>query len=136
MRSVWSLLGVIVLCFCVQTAFAGQYSVAGVDDDAVVKDFVLKLKGIVEKNDAAAFAQILSYPLTVRSDNGVVATVKNEKQAVQKYSVMVNAKVKQAVLSQDPDTLFANYQGIMIGDGEIWLSPDEHGLLKIIAINQ
>ncbi len=130
-------LGVLlILSAAVAMAADNAYEVAGVDDPAIVKAFVLSLQSVVKNNDAAAFAKMISYPMKVHAENGPGLTVKTAKQAQEKYAEIVNAKVKQAILSQNPDDLFANYQGLMIGDGEVWLTPNEHGELKILSINQ
>jgi hypothetical protein len=43
--------------------------------------------------------------------------------------------VKAAVASQSPDCLFANWQGVMIGSGVIWFEQENHGAMRIKAIN-
>ncbi|MEW5716956.1 hypothetical protein AB1462_32420, partial [Pseudomonas sp. SB113] len=52
------------------------------------------------------------------------------------FDKIVTSKVKQAIAGQTYATLFANWQGVMIGDGELWFSGVGDGnVVKITAIN-
>ncbi len=39
------------------------------------------------------------------------------------YATVIGPKLKEAILAQDPDNYFKNYQGLMVGEGShnIWL---------------
>ena len=51
------------------------------------------------------------------------------------YDGIVTAKVKRALAEQSYAKLFANWQGVMVGDGELWFSAvGKTGVLRIIAI--
>ncbi len=43
--------------------------------------------------------------------------------------------MKDAIAAQTYETLFANWQGVMIGNGELWFSGVEPPVVRIIAIN-
>jgi hypothetical protein len=34
-----------------------------------------------------------------------------------------------------PECLFANWQGVMIGDGEVWFEEQQNGSVKIKTLN-
>ena len=51
---------------------------------------------------------------------------------------MLNQKVQQALKEQDFRRIFRNYHGVMIGNGEIWISnisETENENYKITSIN-
>jgi hypothetical protein len=43
--------------------------------------------------------------------------------------------VRQAIGQQSAKCLFGNYQGAMIGNGEVWFSQQQRGGMKIITVN-
>jgi hypothetical protein len=82
-----------------------------------------------------------SYPFTVKLKTGQIK-LQNEGDLKKHAKTIFNTKLKEAVRNQSSDALFKNWQGIMIGDGEIWFS--EIGqtnknatvwVYRIIAIN-
>ena len=83
-----------------------------------------------------AMADMIRYPITV---NG---TELADADAFLGYMIdkTVSDSDRQAMMAEDFLDMFVNYQGIMMGDGEIWLSypnygTDEEPRLEIIAIN-
>ena len=83
-----------------------------------------------------AMADMIRYPITI---NG---TELADADAFLGYMIdkTVSDSDRQAMLEEDFLDMFVNYQGIMMGDGEIWLSDpnygtDEEPKLEIIAIN-
>jgi large exoprotein involved in heme utilization and adhesion len=52
------------------------------------------------------------------------------------YDKIITTKVKRAVANQSYATLFANWQGVSIGDGEVWFSGvGDRNAVRITAIN-
>ena len=91
-------------------------------------------------------AAIADYSEAIRFDFNFVQAFNNRGKAYQfkgdidhaiaDYNAAINLRVKQAVAGQNVENLFVNYQGVMIGDGEIWFNqPSRSKLIKIIAIN-
>jgi hypothetical protein len=83
-----------------------------------------------------AMADMIRYPITI---NG---TQLDDANAFLGYMMdkTVSESDREAMLAEEGLDMFVNYQGIMMGDGEIWLSDPNFGtdaepVLEIIAIN-
>lgn len=97
--------------------------------------FFEKLKKAVAESDKETVASMVEYPFQARID-GKAMKIRDTAHFVADYDKVISAKVKQAVVKQTYPALFANWQGVMIGDGEIWFSGiDDNNTVKIIAIN-
>ena len=48
--------------------------------------------------------------------------VRGSAELLKRYREVFNDNVVRAMKAQEPDTLFANWQGVMVGDGQIWFS--------------
>lgn len=97
--------------------------------------FFEKLKKAVAENDKEAVASMVKYPFKARI-NGKAVTIRDAVHFVADYDKVFTAKVKEAVSKQTYPNLFANWQGVMIGDGEVWFSGiDNNNTVKIIAVN-
>jgi hypothetical protein len=98
-------------------------------------DFFAKLQKAVAANDKATLAGMVDYPFQARI-GGKAVKIRDAAHFAADYDKVVTAKVKDAVAKQTYATLFANWQGVMVGDGEIWFSGvGEPSQVKIIAIN-
>ncbi|MBI3901773.1 MAG: hypothetical protein HY306_02320 [Nitrosomonadales bacterium] len=84
--------------------------------------FFLKLREAVKKNDVKWICDRISYPLTIKL-KGKAFKIKTSKACHSKYSEMFPAEVKAIIASQMPDELFKNWRGLMIGRGEVWVTP-------------
>lgn len=93
------------------------------------------LKKAVAADDKAAVAAMVDYPFQARI-NGKSVKLRDTAHFVADYDKIVTAKIKTAVAKQTYETLFANWQGVMIGDGEVWFSGvGVKNVVKITAIN-
>src|SRR5690606_13007889 len=93
------------------------------------------LKKAVAADDKAAVAAMVDYPFQARI-NGKAVKLRDKAHFIADYDKIVTAKIKEAVARQTYATLFANWQGVMIGDGEVWFSGVGDGnAIKITAIN-
>ncbi len=98
-------------------------------------DFFDSLKKAVAAGDKAAVAAVVDYPFQARI-NGKAVKLRDAAHFMADYDKIVTSKVKNAVAGQTYETLFANWQGVMIGDGEVWFSGVGDGnTVKITAIN-
>lgn len=88
---------------------------------APFQPFFESLQKAVAADDRQAVAAMVDYPFRTRID-GKAVTIKDAAGFVVNYDRIVTAKVKRAVADQSYATLFANWQGVSIGDGEIWFS--------------
>jgi hypothetical protein len=98
------------------------------------------LKQVVAEADAHAVAAMVSYPLGT-GINGPRVTVRSEEEFLARYERIITPDVVSAIEKQNYADLFANADGVMIGDGEIWFSGvcGDAGCtrqsIRIIAIN-
>jgi hypothetical protein len=102
--------------------------------------FFTDLKRAVSAGDKKAVAAMVDYPITV-SIGGKDVKIKSGKDFVSHYDHIFSDKIVTAVEKQTYAALFANDQGIMIGDGEIWIDgicldhDCQKQAVKIITIN-
>ncbi|WP_201285541.1 hypothetical protein [Chelativorans xinjiangense] len=107
---------------------------------APYQTFFDKLKKAVAENDKQAVASMIEYPFKARI-NGKAVTIRDAAHFETDYDKVFTAKVKKAVSKQTYATLFANWQGVMIGDGEVWFGgicdddACEQQTVRIIAVN-
>jgi hypothetical protein len=110
------------------------YAVAGISDPAHVTQFLARLKQAMTADDHAAIAAMVKYPLTVYSSAGRPATYRNAAALSANYTRVFTPEVKAAIAAAKPNNLFARDQGVMIGNGEIWMN-EIGGSMKIITVN-
>jgi hypothetical protein len=110
------------------------YANAGISDPAHVSQFVARLKHAVAADDRAGVVAMVNYPLTVNSLGGRSMAYRNAAALSADYPRVFTPKVKAAVAAAKADDLFARDQGVMIGNGEIWMN-EIRGSMKIITVN-
>jgi hypothetical protein len=104
------------------------------------EEFFTRLKTAVADGDKETVASMVDYPFHARI-KGKAVKIRDQKHFVADYDQVITSKVKDAVAKQTYATLFANWQGVMIGDGEVWFngicSDDscKQQTVKITAIN-
>ncbi len=64
----------------------------------------------------------------------------NQAWFLRRYATVIGPKLKAAVLAQDPEQVFENWQGLMVGEGSrnIWVrivGPDLEPKYEIITID-
>lgn len=132
---------VIILIFLIALfAVAGParagnpHAVAGISNPAQVTQFLARLKQAVAVDDHAAMAAMVKYPLTVYPAAGRPTIYRNATTLSANYARVFTPEVKAAVAAAKPDNLFVRDQGVMIGNGEIWMN-EVGGSMKIITVN-
>ncbi len=130
----------ILLLPCV--AFANQnWQIAGVTKTQAVL-FLKTLQKYAKTNNRKAIANLVRYPLRHprrhREILNVHDPIKGPNEFLQQYNQIMTKKVLNAIKYQKPNKLFTNYQGVMIGSGEVWFTEVGSNWtrsIKIIAIN-
>ena len=110
------------------------YAVAGISDPAHVTQFLARLKQAMTADDHAAIAAMIKYPLKVYSSAGRPATYRNAAALRANYMRVFTPEVQAAIAAAKPDDLFTRDQGVMTGNGEIWMN-EFGGSMKIMTIN-
>jgi hypothetical protein len=94
---------------------------ANFGDAAAVEEAVDAIQTAVAEGDAESFAEWVSYPFSVTVD-GEDYVFDGPDGVVEHYESMMTPEIEEAILDQSFETLFVNAEGIMFGDGQLWLS--------------
>lgn len=78
------------------------------------------LKADVANPNASRLAKAMNFPLNVRTA-GRKLTIKSSKAFIANYSAIMRPSIVKAIESATYGELFVNYQGAMIGQGEVWI---------------
>lgn len=126
----------------VLAASENRYLLGGVDNAAEFEKMFSVLQTALAANDRGKVADLVLYPLRVNGWLGDAAgktTVQflTPPEVVENFDDIFTVQVKEAIIKQKTEKLFVNWQGVMVGKGEAWLSgsgktPARYG---IIAVN-
>ncbi len=104
-------------------------------DHARYRTFFENLKKAVAAGDKSAVAGMIDYPFHARI-SGKALKIRDAAHFVAEYDRIITVKVKTALQAQTYETLSANWQGVMVGDGEVWFSGvGDADVIRITAIN-
>ncbi len=101
--------------------FGHRYSdFYGTDDD--VEKFMKYVKTSILNGDKEWIANHINYPLktTVFKDKAI--SIKNKKQLIDNFDQIFHQEFKVKIKSLCVCNMFINYQGVMLGDGQIWIN--------------
>ena len=124
----------------VQAAPENRYAVAGIENPAEFEAAFLALQSALAANDRNKVADSILYPLRVNGwideVSGKGAKQFNRQEVMGNYDEIFSDQVKEAFARQKTADLFVNWQGVMVGKGEAWLSVSEKAPLRygIIAV--
>jgi hypothetical protein len=86
-----------------------------------VQQLLFNLQQAVAKHNPAAVAALVHYPIKVNPGKKPFV-VKNEKAFIKDYDRIITHDIQDAIFKQKYDALFVNSQGVMLGDGEVWIT--------------
>lgn len=93
-----------------------MYSVTASD-----KAFFEQIRKAILTDDAEWFSGAVSYPIELHLKKGTLHLAR--KADLKKHaSLIFDERLKSLVRNQSASSLFKNWQGVMIGDGELWFS--------------
>ena len=95
---------------------------ANVGDPATFKSFLNSLKEAVQKHDAPAVAAMVSYPITVNPRTNTAMRIRTPEAFVASYDKIITPHIADVISKQKYEALFVNYQGAMLGSGEVWIA--------------
>jgi hypothetical protein len=109
------------------------------DDIPVKEAFVMALQQAIRTGDKSWLADHVRYPLRYNGRSNI--SIRNKAAFVKNNPTIIGRKLRAAVLAQDPENVFENWQGMMIGEGNhnIWVRDagssgvDQH--YELITIN-
>lgn len=85
------------------------------------KELFYAFKVALEEGKSDIVVSLVNYPLTVTID-GEEATYGSEQELLDAYDSVFTEAIIEAVSAQDYGTLFVNSEGVMIGNGEVWIT--------------
>ncbi len=91
------------------------------------RTFFFSLKEAVSSDDRERVADLMNYPLRVsgaaEDGSGIpVARISDREHLLREYEAIFAPNVVQALARQEYGELFANTEGVMIGNGQIWFA--------------
>lgn len=112
-----------------------RYYVGGIDNPVKFEEMFNEVKKFVSEDNKEKVSEYILYPLRVNHDKSSTE-IKTTDEFIKNYDNIFTEEVKKAFLNQDVKQTFVNYQGVMVGDGEIWFgSSQDSSKYGIIAIN-
>ena len=117
-----SWLAVALMLSAVPNIVLANDQIAGMfGDEAPYVEAFDALQAAVAADDAEAVAAMIAYPFKVTAD-GEEYVFDGPEGVIEHYPSIVTDEIKEAVAAQDYEYLFANQDGIMFGEGQVWLS--------------
>lgn len=112
------------------------YSACTNEEPETVESFAATVRQQILDKDWAGLAENVAFPITV---SGKTYANKDEFVAADWDSILTD-EFFDVIENESCENLFCNYQGIMLGNGEVWISEplnasNESQGLKVIAIN-
>lgn len=100
--------------------------------------FVRDLQRALRNDDRGWIADHMSYP--VRYHGRMASVIRNRNDFVRNYARLISERLSGAILAQQPDEVFENWQGLMIGTGthNMWARDTATGdaaRYEIVTIN-
>jgi hypothetical protein len=121
--------------------YGKRYAVAvGTLSDQDVESFASKAQGYIVSDDKQQLAEVIAYPINVKI-NDKVTKIQNKDDFIKNYDKIFHSNFKQAISTASTKYMFANWQGIMFGEGSynVWINEvaptNEKLKLVITAIN-
>ncbi|MDH6348894.1 hypothetical protein [Brevibacillus sp. 1238] len=111
-----------------------RYEAAGITDPVAFEAFFRKLQEAVQAGDKRQVAKKVHFPLRINKD-GSSRYIRDEQQFLAEYDQIFSDKVKKALLVQNVQETFVNAEGVMVGNGELWLG-QIGGKYVLFAVNE
>jgi hypothetical protein len=80
------------------------------------------VKTSILNSDKEWIANHINYPLKTTLFKGKAITIKNKKQLIDNFDQIFHQEFKDKIKSLCVCNMFNNYQGVMLGDGQIWIN--------------
>jgi hypothetical protein len=98
-----------------------DFSVTGIESRAKLEPFFEQVKTAVTEGDAKHVAELIEYPIFAKV-GGHRILIPNKAVFEKNGDEILSEKVKKAARAQSFSGVVCNYQGVMFGEGEIWIS--------------
>lgn len=98
-----------------------RYAASGFTNDSAVEAFAQKFRAAVLKRDVDAVAGMLAYPIQINV--GGRKQFANTSALKQSYDLIFDPGFVKRIEAAIPFHMFARDQGVMLGNGEAWITP-------------
>jgi hypothetical protein len=85
--------------------------------------FDRELRGALSRQDAAAMAFLVHFPLHLNHPEGYSTSLDDPAALQALFAQAFPPEVRSAVLNQKPDSIKCDANGIAYGNGEVWVTP-------------
>jgi hypothetical protein len=85
-----------------------------------MESFVKKVKTAIARADKQWLAGQVNYPFKTSMDGKKIVTLKTKAEFIARFDAIFHPAYKERVLKHCACNLFANYMGVMLGNGELW----------------
>ncbi len=92
----------------------------GEDSHIKVHLILTNLQLAVAKHDTAAVAALVHYPIRVKL-HGKPTDISKPQSFIKNYDNIITPDIVDVIEKQKYEDLFVNYQGAMLGEGEVWI---------------
>lgn len=79
------------------------------------------IQSAVAENDSESVAQWVAYPFSTTLD-GDTYVVEGPVDFIEQYDSIITDEVRETVANQRYEDLFVNAEGVMLGNGQMWLN--------------
>jgi hypothetical protein len=115
-------------------ASGNPYEVSGITDPEKFNEIFRNVKDLAAKDDKQGLAEYVLYPMLLNKD-GKSEKIADRKAFITNYDRIFTMDVKAALQAQKTEKLFANYKGVMVGEGQLWFGVTDKGDVGITAVN-
>lgn len=83
--------------------------------------FIRAFQDAVRQNDPVKVSHFIKYPLNVTRYNHDIK-LRSAKDVIKYYPQIFTREMRETIINQDYEALFVNWQGVMFGNGAVWIS--------------
>ena len=105
---------------------------AGFDEKEGFLKFFPQLKQAIKTSDAKKISVFILFPLKVNGKKTIV--IKDSLEFESQFKMIMTTKLIKIIDAQKLENLSCQYQGVMFGDGEIWVQKKK-AKIGISAVN-
>jgi hypothetical protein len=84
-----------------------------------------RVKAALRSGDVSLLARVVHYPLAITGK--VRRTIRNHEQLLTAREVVLDPRIRKVVATSSFETAFVRDKGVMLGEGEVWITPGRTG---------
>ncbi|HZA94084.1 MAG TPA: hypothetical protein VE420_15780 [Gemmatimonadales bacterium] len=84
-----------------------------------------RVKAAIRSGDVSLLARVVHYPLAITGK--VRRTIRNREQLLAAREVVLDPRIRKVVATSSFEAAFVRDKGVMLGEGEVWITPGKTG---------